>query len=84
MTFENYAVGYQILTFNLNEIPAWALSDPLTDAWDHIPCIVCDRVFYRLGLETHLLTHRYKEPLWLRILKWMMTICVASCSLSIG
>jgi hypothetical protein len=64
-------VGDPLIFWDL--IPAKALSDPLTDVWDHVECPVCDVPFYRLGLSEHLKTHRYREKLWLRLLKKTMT-----------
>ena len=64
-----YRVGYIIFW---DSVPTHALSDPLTDLWDHIECPVCNEVFYRLGLQTHLKTHRYNLPLWLNLLKKAM------------
>lgn len=53
-------------------VPTYALTNPLTDLWDPIPCIICDEIYYRIGLQTHLQTHRYREPMWLKLLKKAM------------
>ena len=66
-TWEN---TYQVddIIWNLRSIPREAFN-PLTDLWDHLDCPVCDITFYRLGLDKHLITHRYRLPWWLRLLK---------------
>lgn len=70
MSKDNYQVGQFI--WQLDLIPVAALSNPLTDAWDHVPCVCCDDVYYRIGAERHMKTHRYSKPLWLQLLKKMM------------
>jgi hypothetical protein len=66
---DTYQVG--VFMFRLDLIPREAIH-PLTDAWDHVECPVCDVLFYKLGLNIHVQAHRYNQPLWLRILKKMM------------
>jgi hypothetical protein len=53
---------------NYNGIPTWAIH-PLTNAWDHCICPVCDYVEYRIFLPQHIITHNYVEPLLLRVLR---------------
>jgi hypothetical protein len=67
---EDYEVDSPVLTFNLDKIPVDTIH-PLSDAWDYMPCPVCERIFYRIGSDKHIATHRYREPWWLRALRWL-------------
>jgi hypothetical protein len=64
-----YKIGSIIFWDN---VPTYALNNPLTDLWDHIDCPVCDESYYKLGLETHLQTHKYSPPFWVKFLKKAM------------
>ncbi len=56
---------YFILWHPLDKIPAWAISDPLTDAWDVLECSECQTRCYRLYLGEHLAKHN-ERPWWRR------------------